>query len=153
AALEERHLARERDDARHAERARVVHHGRDEPRAEALPVVIGPHGERANLAEVVPQEAQRAARDDLVVGLGDVELADALEQLAHGAREQDARRDVLRHDARDAWHVLQRGAAEEDTMLIGLRAWCAGGMSTPRDPLLRGSCRSVATRRALRPSW
>ena len=89
AALEERHLARERDDARQGQLARVVEHALDEDAAQPVAVRLGAHGERAHLAEVVPQHAQRGAGDDPLVRVErDMELAHAVVELAGRARQQ-----------------------------------------------------------------
>src|SRR5690349_11805777 len=88
AALEELDLAGQRDHAWQVERSGVLDDAPYQPRAQAVAVVVGPHRQRAHLAEVVPQQAQRRTGDHLAAALGHVELANALIELADRTGEQ-----------------------------------------------------------------
>ena len=88
-AREERRLEGQHENALDAELAAVLDQAVDDQAADASALGLAINGDGADLAEVLPEDMERAAADDLVVVDGDPELLDVFVQRDGFLHEQD----------------------------------------------------------------
>src|SRR6266542_630841 len=131
---EEVGVERQREQPRQSQLARRADERAEQPVADPMATMFGMDRERADLAEVGPQDVERAASDEHATLLGDLEVLDVLverheflgEQLATGSgvpvHERLDRRDVRGSRAADGQRHAQTLPSDYGWLSSAIRA-------------------------------